>query len=133
MCREKQPEKTKCSNCPRIVKTGKLKKVIENGEVKFLCFVCQRKQITNPYYISKEQRNISKYNLSDAERRVQHDALMASGMTSQAAWLRVNRTAKYLQNAKKRKNWEFYNKMKQIKQEQKTKEEQKKAFVEGLK
>jgi len=133
MCREKQPEKTICSKCGRLIKTNGMLHIVENGEKKNYCGICRKTRITNPFYVSKEQRNISKYNLSDAERRVQHDSLMNTGMTSQAAWLRVNSTAKYLQNAKKRKNWEFYNKMKQVKQEKKSTEEKKKAFVEGLK
>jgi hypothetical protein len=133
MCNKKLPDRLKCFKCGKMFKAKGMLHVIEDKEQHHYCGLCRKNRVTNPFYISKEQRNISKYNLSDAERKVQHDQLMNTGMTSQAAWLRVNRTAKYLQNAKKIKNWEFYNKMKQVKQEQKGKEEQKKAFVEGLK
>lgn len=133
MCRDKLPDRVECFKCKKSFKTKGMLHVIENGEQHHYCGNCKKNRVTNPFYVSKEQRNISKYNLSDSERRIQHDNLMATGMTSQAAWLRVNRTAKYLQNTKKRKKWEFYNKMKQIKQEKQDTEEKRKAFLEGLK
>ena len=127
------PKKMPCCSCKKVIRTGKLKKVIEKGETLYYCTRCEKKRITNKFYNPKRSVSVSKYNMSDAEKNMLHEQLTRQGMSSYDAWKKINRDCRYLNYLRCKNKFAFYNRMKELKQKEKDSKEINKKLVEGLK
>ncbi len=128
-------KKLECPKCHRLLKQ---RCFIFNKKLKEkICSQCNKKIGTNIFYIEVSDRKnndiITKYNLSNFEKRRLHKQLMDSGMSYKQAWRRINMDVYFL----KKRKLEKQKKMREFailaNQERKKDEEQNKKFLKGLK
>ena len=122
--------------CPECKRTLRTKNFIFNRLVKKrICRRCDKKIGTNKFYVpfSKKLDFISKYSITEVEKKKLWGKYVKEGCSYQQAWRKVNYLIYNLREQKKikaaQRKGEYLDKMK--KQEQK--QEMKKKFVEGLK
>jgi len=115
--------KKKCEEC------GKLYRHLEKcKDEKFRCKLCRRKEITNKWFIPKEQRTndkISKFSMTNEEKKV----LARTGHS----WKEINGACKYMKKAKIVNRYIYF---KQLKEENQKKEQDNQIMVnliQGLK
>lgn len=101
----KKPEK--CENCKKAYKhLKKYKGRCKEWLGKYLCGCCFRKTPRNPYFLQVKDRpfsKITKFTLSQAEKRLIYDKQVRMGYSSAEAWHKVNKVCFQMRMAKMRK------------------------------
>lgn len=95
--------KERCEECQRLLKKCKLRTNPRTGRL--LCKRCDKKEITNPFYIPPEKRR-SKYTVDQTEAKNLYKQFMNQGMSPKEASKRIKRLKmrlNYTKNMFKRK------------------------------
>jgi|SRR3972149_5427513 len=130
--RPKNPKK----ECPRCKRPLRVKNFVYNRMLKEkVCGRCDNQVGNNLFYVPRERRRqfIGRFSMSDAEKDELHRELVRQGMDSVKAWNRVHYTERMMRLSYRRmKGLQAIQRNREIKQQQEA-QEQKKAFVRGLK
>ena len=121
--------------CPECKRTLRTKSFIFNILVKKrICQRCHKKIGTNKFYVpfKKKLDYISKYSITEEEKKRLHSKFLSQGLGSQEAWRKVYQHIKLLKAQKQKSRYSDKQRKRYFAIKAKERIEQQKKFLEGM-